>query len=49
MDATTTDASTGIFSNALELASWNRQRTGEELRRFIETRHAALPTDIDVE
>lgn len=39
MDLTTTD----------ETATWNRERTSDELRRFIETRHAALPTTIDVE
>ncbi len=49
MDATTADNATGIFSNTLEMATWNRERTGEELRRFIETRHAALPSTIEVE
>lgn len=47
MDVTTADASSDILSQTL--ASWERERTDEELRRFIELRHAALPADINVE
>jgi hypothetical protein len=31
----------------LELATWNRARTSEELINFITQRHADLPNDID--
>lgn len=31
----------------LELATWNRVRTSEELINFITQRHADLPDDID--
>jgi len=36
--------------NSIEgLASWTRQRTSEELRAFVEGRHAELPLTIDLE
>jgi len=35
--------------NDQNLATWNRQRTTEELRNFINTKHALLPEGIDVE
>lgn len=38
-----------IQNSALELASWTRQRTNEELRAFIESHHAQLPLNIDLE
>ena|GEM_PF-1844080 len=31
------------------LATWNRQRTIEELRNFVNTKHALLPEGIDIE
>lgn len=37
------------MSDILELATWNRPRTSEELQSFIQTHHAALPDDIEVE
>lgn len=49
MDATTADADSGLLRNTLELDSWSRERTTEELRRFITVRHAALPADVSVE
>lgn len=49
MDATTADATSDIFVNASELATWSRQRTAEELRTFVNTRHALLPDSIDIE
>ncbi len=32
-----------------DLATWNRPRTTEELRMFIEVHHALIPDAIDVE
>lgn len=32
-----------------DLATWNRQRTSEELRQFIDTHHAMIPDFIDIE
>lgn len=37
------------MSDILELASWNRPRTSEELQSFIQTHHSALPDDIEIE
>lgn len=33
----------------VRLATWNRQRSSQELRYFIDARHACLPEGIDVE
>jgi hypothetical protein len=41
---TTADTSSDILS----LASWNRERSTEELRTFVAMHHAALPADIDI-
>lgn len=49
MDATTADLNSDILSDAGELASWTRQRTTEELRGFVNSHHALLPTSIDIE
>ena len=49
MDATTADAGSGLLDDSLGLASWNRERSLNELRRFVAVRHAALPSDIDIE
>lgn len=49
MSATTADAGSEILGAATELASWNRERTIEELRSFVNTRHALLPDSIDIE
>lgn len=37
------------LSDILQLSSWNRPRTSDELQNFIETRHAALPDDLEIE
>lgn len=37
------------LSDILHLSTWNRQRSDDELRSFIDARHAALPDDIDIE
>ena len=49
MDATTADVASDILANASEIATWTRQRTSEELRAFVNTRHALLPDSIDIE
>ena len=49
MNATTADSSSDILGATSELASWNRERTVEELRSFVNSRHALLPDSIDVE
>ncbi len=48
MGTTAVDPNAETFSDTAEM-SWNRERTGEELRFFIERHHAALPMDISVE
>lgn len=37
------------LSDILHLSTWNRERTDDELRSFIDTKHAALPDDISIE
>lgn len=37
------------LAGTLETASWNRQRTLEELRSFVERHHESLPAGIDLE
>lgn len=49
MSATTADAGSEILGAANEMASWNRARTIEELRSFVNSRHALLPDSIDIE
>jgi hypothetical protein len=49
MDTASVDDSSAVFNNALELASWNRPRTSEELRTFIISHDDKLPEDINVE
>lgn len=45
----TADQDAGLVRDALELATWTRQRSSEELRSFVLTRHAQLPDSIDIE
>ena len=49
MDTHPSDIEPVTMSEILELASWNRPRTSEELQDFINTHHAALPVDIEIE
>lgn len=49
MSATTVDTGSDILGGASDLASWNRERTIEELRSFVNSRHALLPDSIDIE
>ena len=48
MNVTTVESSSDMVS-ANELASWNRQRTTEELRGFVSAHHALIPDSIDIE
>lgn len=36
-------------SDILDLASWNRPRSSEELQNFIRTHHNRLPDDTELE
>lgn len=36
-------------SDILEFATWNRPRSNDELRAFVERRHAQLPDDTEIE
>jgi hypothetical protein len=42
------DVETVTVSDILDLATWNRPRTNEELRDFINTHHAQLPDDTEI-
>lgn len=44
-----TAAQDGLNRDALELATWTRKRSSEELRSFVLTHHAQLPDSIDIE
>lgn len=49
MDKHSADIEPVTVSEILNLGSWNRERTSEELQRFIMTHHDALPDSIEVE
>jgi hypothetical protein len=49
MDMHPADIEPVTMSDILELATWNRPRSSEELQSFIRTHHAALPDDVEVE
>lgn len=42
MEIDTADSQSVNLSDVLGLATWNRQRTSEELQNFVATHHAAL-------
>ena len=48
MQSHSSDVDVATISDALNLASWNIQRTSEQLQNFISVRHAALPDDIEL-
>lgn len=37
------------LTDILELATWNRERSDDELRNFIDARHAALGDNSSIE
>lgn len=45
----TTNVDAENMSDDQGLATWNRQRSVEELRHFVNLRHAMLPDTIDIE
>ena len=48
METTATDAEIGDFSDAFGLATWNRQRSTEELKEFVDRHHEMIPDTIDL-
>ena len=44
MDSTSSQIEPVTLSEVLELASWDRPRSNDELRNFILTREAAIST-----
>lgn len=48
MDKTAADVEPVTVSDILGLDTWNRERSTEELRDFITTRHNNLPSDIEL-
>jgi len=49
MDKHSADVEPVTVSEILDLGSWNRERSSEELQRFIVSHHNALPDSIEVE
>lgn len=49
MDAHSADVEPVTLSEILNLDTWNRPRSSEELQRFIRTRHDRLPDDVEIE
>lgn len=49
MDFSPADIEAVTMNDILDLATWNRPRTSDELRSFIDAHHAALPDDLDIE
>lgn len=49
MDMQTADIEAVTVSDILNLATWNRPRTSEELQSFITAKRAALPDDSEIE
>lgn len=49
MDMPTADIEAVTVSDILNLATWNRQRSSEELQSFINSHHAQLPDDSEIE
>lgn len=49
MESTSANIESVTVSDILNLATWNRQRSTEELQDFIRTRHNRLPDDTELE
>jgi hypothetical protein len=49
MDAQNGDIEQVTLTDILQLATWNRERSDDELRSFINTRHAALADGEEIE
>lgn len=48
MHTQTSDVAVATISSAVNIASWNVERTTEQLLDFINNKHAALPDDIEI-
>ena len=48
MNAFSTDVEPVTLSDVLDLATWDRPRTSEELQAFIAAHESALPDDIEL-
>lgn len=48
MQTHSSDVDVASVSDTLNLASWNIQRTSEQLQNFINVRHASIPDDIEL-
>lgn len=49
MEMTSAGTEAVTVSDILDLATWNRPRSSEELQDFISTRHNRLPDDTEIE
>jgi len=49
MDMQAADIEPVTVSDILDLATWNRQRTSQELQSFINSHHDRLPDSIEIE
>ncbi len=49
MELSSTNIEQTPISDILNLASWNRPRSSEELQNFIRTHHNRLPDDTELE
>lgn len=49
MDITNHRVEPVTFNDILDLATWNRPRSSQELQDFIQTRHSQLPDDTEIE
>lgn len=48
MDISTSDIEDVTVSDILDLATWNRPRSDEELHDFVTRHHAALPDNAEI-
>lgn len=49
MDMHPADIEAVTISDILDLATWNRPRSNEELQSFINSHHESLPDNIEIE
>ncbi len=48
MQTQTGDVAVASINSTVDMASWNVERTTEQLLGFINNKHAALPDDIEL-
>lgn len=48
MDTNISDIEDVTVSDILNLATWNRPRSDDELREFVTRHHAALPDNVEI-